>query len=121
MSFDPWGQRRDPWTWDDFDSATLLAYMADLRSSIGSTATTRGFTGHEMLDEVGLIHMNGRVYDPRLARFLQADPVVQAASDTQLFNRYSYTRNNPLNATDPSGYYCRLLQLSHMRSSKSEL
>lgn len=33
-------------------------------------ATPRGFTGHEHLDGVGLIHMNGRVYDPVLGRFL---------------------------------------------------
>jgi RHS repeat-associated protein len=57
-----------------------------------------------MVDEVGIIHMNGRIYDPKLGRFLQADPFIQDAFDTQLFNRYSYTRNNPLNATDPSGY-----------------
>jgi RHS repeat-associated protein len=58
-----------------------------------------------MADEVGVIHMNGRIYDPRLARFLQADPFVQSPSDTQMYNRYSYTRNNPLNAADPSGYF----------------
>ncbi len=48
--------------------------------------------------------MNGRVYDPRLGRFLQADPYVQYVDDTQSFNRYSYVFNNPLNATDPSGF-----------------
>ena len=35
---------------------------------------------------------------------LQADPFIQAATNTQSYNRYSYTFNNPLNATDPSGY-----------------
>jgi RHS repeat-associated protein len=34
------------------------------------TLFTRGYTGHEHLDDFGLINMNGRVYDPRLARFL---------------------------------------------------
>ncbi|MDP5210102.1 RHS repeat-associated core domain-containing protein, partial [Microbulbifer sp. 2205BS26-8] len=53
----------------------------------------------------GLIHMNGRIYDPRLGRFMQADPFIQAAADTQMYNRYSYVRNNPLNAADPSGYF----------------
>jgi len=48
--------------------------------------------------------MNGRIYDPHIARFVQADPFVQAPSDTQMLNRYSYVRNNPLNATDPSGF-----------------
>ncbi len=67
--------------------------------------TPRGFTGHEHLDGVGLIHMNGRVYDPTLGRFLSADPHVQAPDDTQSFNRYTYVKNNPLSYTDPSGFF----------------
>jgi hypothetical protein len=53
---------------------------------------------------VGIIHMNGRIYDPALARFLQADPIVQDPTSSRSLNRYSYVWNNPLNATDPSGY-----------------
>ncbi len=55
--------------------------------------------GHSM----GLIHMNGRVMDSVTGRFLSADPFVQFPFDSQSFNRYSYVRNNPLSATDPSG------------------
>jgi hypothetical protein len=47
--------------------------------------------------------MNGRVYDPVVARFLSPDPYVQAADYSQSFNRYSYCLNNPLIYTDPSG------------------
>lgn len=36
-----------------------------------------GTPGHEHLDTVGLIHMNGRVQDPILGRFISADPIVQ--------------------------------------------
>ena len=32
-----------------------------------------GFTGHEMLPGVDLIHMDGRVYDPTIGRFLSPD------------------------------------------------
>ena len=39
--------------------------------------TNKGFTSHETLDEMGIVHMNGRIYDARIARFLQADPFVQ--------------------------------------------
>lgn len=49
--------------------------------------------------------MNGRVYDPVLGRFLSADPNVDDARDAQGFNRYSYVGNNPMNATDPSGFF----------------
>jgi RHS repeat-associated protein len=51
----------------------------------------------------GLINMNGRLYDPLLARMLSPDNYVQDATSTQAFNRYSYVHNNPLKYTDPSG------------------
>jgi hypothetical protein len=57
--------------------------------------------------------MNGRIYDAKLARFLQADPFIQAAGNTQSYNRYSYTFNNPLNATDPSGFVSRWNKFIH--------
>ncbi len=99
MSFDPWGQRRNATDWNALSQSAL--------ASFDHSKTTKGYTGHEHLNEIGLIHMNGRIYDASLARFLQADPFVQAPSDTQMLNRYSYVRNNPLNATDPSGYFLK--------------
>jgi len=48
--------------------------------------------------------MNGRIYDPKLGRFMQADPVVQAPKNSQNLNRYSYVLNNPLSYTDPTGF-----------------
>ena len=92
MSFDAWGQRRKGNNWTPMTTIELMNF--------DSSTTTRGFTGHEMLDEVGLIHMNGRIYDPRLGRFMQADPFIQASGNTQSYNRYSYLFNNPLNGTD---------------------
>ena len=49
--------------------------------------------------------MNGGIYDPILGRFLQADPFIQAPTNGQSYNRYSYVLNNPLSYTDPSGYF----------------
>lgn len=69
--------------------------------------TNRGYTGHEHLNEVGLIHMNGRVFDPLIARFISADRIIQAPNDMQSYNRYAYVRNNPLKYTDPSGFSWR--------------
>ncbi len=48
--------------------------------------------------------MNGRVYDPVLARFLSPDPTIPNATDAQHYNRYSYVVDNPLRYTDPTGY-----------------
>lgn len=96
LSYDAWGRRRNGGGWSGNPAASSWTTI---------TNTTRhGFTSHEMLDNLGLIHMNGRVFDPVLARFLSADPFVQAPGFTQSFNRYSYTSNNPLHATDPSGF-----------------
>ena len=67
-------------------------------------STRRGFTDHEHLDEVELIHMNGRVYDYNLGRFLSVDPFIQAPQNSQSVNPYSYIMNNPLAGTDPTGY-----------------
>ena len=49
--------------------------------------------------------MNGRIYDPVLARFMTADPHIAGIRDLQSYNRYSYTNNNPLGYTDPTGYF----------------
>ena len=65
----------------------------------------RGYTGHQQADEVGVIHMNGRIYDPRLGRFLQADSLIEDIFDPQAINSYSYVHNNPMNATDPTGHW----------------
>ena len=72
-------------------------------TSAGLASTNRGYTGHEMLDGLDVIHMNGRIYDPTLARFLQPDPVIQAPDNPQNWNAYTYVFNNPYRYTDPSG------------------
>ncbi len=72
-------------------------------TTTGLASTNRGYTGHEMLDGLDVIHMNGRIYDPTLARFLQPDPVIQAPDNPQNWNAYTYVFNNPYRYTDPTG------------------
>lgn len=90
MSFDSWGLRRNSETWQPLTSSERQNY----KPTFTILPYRRGYTNHEHMDEVGLIHMNGRVYDPKIARFLQADPFIQAASNIQSYNRYSYVWNN---------------------------
>ena len=99
MSFAAWGARRDPDDWTGLAGAAAAAF--------DDCATARGFTGHEMLDAVGAVHMNGRLYDPALGRFLRADRFVQFPGNLQSHNRYSYALNNPLAYTDPSGHFLK--------------
>jgi RHS repeat-associated protein len=90
-SFDAWGFRRTT-DWQG-------------QRPIGSTSiVSRGFTDHEELDSLGLVNMNGRIYDPGIGRFMSADSFVQFPFIPQSFNRYSYVLNNPLSFTDPSGF-----------------
>ncbi len=98
QAYDPFGERRaDDWTRAMTDAErTALAGEAPRR-------TARGYTGHEHLERTGLIHMNGRVHDPAIGRFLSPDPIVADASFSQSWNAYSYALNSPLSYSDPSG------------------
>lgn len=92
LAYEPFGKRRQA------NGAT------DASGTLKPTSTDRGFTEHEHMDEVGLINMNGRVYDPGLGRFMSADTIVPNASDSQEYNRYSYVTNRPLMVIDPTGH-----------------
>jgi len=94
--FDPWGQpiKVEDGAGNTLDKLTLL---------------DRGFTGHEHLQTVSLAHMNGRLYDPVLHRFLQPDNFVQDPFNTQNFNRYGYCLNNPLVYVDQNGEFWHIV------------
>lgn len=79
--------------------------------SNGGLLIDRGYTSHEHFTEVGLIHMNGRLYDPLLRRFLNADENTQDMFNTQNYNKYGYVLNNPLMFSDPSGEFFVFLGL----------
>ncbi|WP_437606003.1 RHS repeat-associated core domain-containing protein [Sorangium sp. So ce834] len=87
--YEPFGRRIER------DGAPLGGLLAELRL---------GLTGHEHDDELGLINLKGRIYDPKLKRVLTPDPVVSAPLFGQSYNRYSYVLNDPMNLVDPTGY-----------------
>lgn len=94
--FDAWGNLKN----------AIVGGVVQTPNTMGWVNTLlidRGYTGHEHLKTVGLIHMNGRIYDPQLKRFLSPDNFVQDPFNTQSYNRYGYVFNNPLLYTDPSG------------------
>jgi RHS repeat-associated protein len=89
MYYAPFGERRD----QDGNAVTSVAGDVPV-----------GFTGQWHDDDLGLVDMKGRVYDPSLRRFLTPDPVVAAPLWGQSFNRYSYVLNDPVNLVDPTGF-----------------
>jgi RHS repeat-associated protein len=62
-----------------------------------------GFTGHIRDAATGLTYAQARYYNPVTARFLAPDPVGFASGGPGYFNRYAYTLNDAVNATDPDG------------------
>jgi len=90
-SYTPFGARRNP-AWGQKGAFNT------------SNATAVGFTGHIGDEELGLVFMRGRMYDPKLGRFLSPDPVVANALSGQDWQPYSYVGNNPLGMVDPSGF-----------------
>jgi RHS repeat-associated protein len=102
LAFEAFGSRKAK-DWSAHIPAAELDALLALDS--GHSRKIRGFTGHEHLDRSGFIHMNGRVYDPLLGRFLSPDPLVQFPTFSQSWNRYSYVNNTPTSFTDPTGYF----------------
>ena len=96
--FSAFGARRD----DDWNGLPSSAEQQQFANH-----TRRGFTHHEMLDNVGLVHMNGRVYDPAIGRFISADPFIDCAENPQGWNRYAYVKGRTLSSIDPTGFGMR--------------
>ena len=96
MSFDAFGLRRDAANWNYDLSQSTIATLKNY--------TDRGYTDQEQLDNLSLVDMNGRVYDPTVGRMISADPTVPDALYSQAFDRYTYAYNNPLLWVDPDGY-----------------
>ncbi|HTE42060.1 MAG TPA: RHS repeat-associated core domain-containing protein, partial [Steroidobacteraceae bacterium] len=95
-SFTAFGNRRNPTTWSGAPTTGDVALI--------NAVSRHGYTGHEFLGSLGLNHMNGRVQDAIIGRFLSADPFIADPSNTQSYNRYSYLNNNPMSFTDPTGF-----------------
>src|SRR5260370_18484683 len=63
-----------------------------------------GFTQQIADGQLGLINMKGRIYDPKIHRFLTPDPIVQDPLRSESLNRYRSAWTHPLKWVDPSGF-----------------
>ena len=87
------------------NTATYSAF-GTTTAQTGTTPNSHLFAG-EQIDPTGLSFNRARYYDPNTGRFTQRDTFFGAASSPQSLNRFAYVQNNPIGATDPSGYYTR--------------
>ena len=92
MSWDVYGQKRDSQDW------------TNMMTWSNQSDTTRGFTGHDELEDAGMIWMASRHYDPKIGRFIRPDTIVANPKSTQGWARYVYVENDPVNFTDPTGH-----------------
>lgn len=76
--------------------------FGDQRSGTLPTGTDNGFLGKTEDTSTGLSLLGARAYDPYLGRFLSPDPL-SAPYAPQNLSAYSYSRNDPINYSDPTG------------------
>jgi RHS repeat-associated protein len=88
------GQRTDAYGYDVFGLVRLHT---------GGASQPFTFTGEQVDDELGMVYLRARYYDPQVGRFASRDTHPPLARETQSINRYVYVQNNPAHLTDPSG------------------
>jgi RHS repeat-associated protein len=72
----------------------------------GEGQSVYGFTGEQQDVASGMVYLRSRYYNVYLNQFIQPDTIVPDPRTPADWNRYAYTRNNPINFTDPSGQIC---------------
>ncbi|MFF1593288.1 polymorphic toxin-type HINT domain-containing protein [Streptomyces sp. NPDC058286] len=76
--------------------------FGDERSGTLPAGTDHGFLGQTEDESTGLSLLGARAYDPALGRFLSPDPL-SVPYDPENLSAYSYSHNDPINFSDPSG------------------
>jgi len=89
------GAATDRYSYDAFGS---------VQSRTGTTANSYQYTGQQFDALSGLYDLRARYYNPGDGRFLSRDTYPVSFNNPIELNRYSYTVNNPINFSDPSGY-----------------
>ncbi|NEQ97762.1 MAG: RHS famlily protein, partial [Cyanothece sp. SIO2G6] len=63
------------------------------------------FAGEQRDGETGLDYLRARYYDADLGRFISKDPFSGFLDDPYSLHDYQYAHANPVNFTDPTGYF----------------
>ena len=90
----------------DRSIATTYYYDAfgNILEQTGDVDNNITYSGYQYDEETGLYYLNARMYDPKIARFLQEDTYRGNINDPLSLNLYTYCNNNPMVYIDPSGH-----------------
>ncbi len=86
------GTVANTYTYDSFGNQT---------ASTGAVSNRFFYTSRESVPKSGLYYYRARYYDPSIGRFISEDRLGLSGG----INFYLYSRNRPMNLTDPSGLF----------------
>jgi RHS repeat-associated protein len=79
--------------------------FGQVRTDVGTiNQTDFGYTFQRNLPAMGLMDYKARFYDANIGRFVQPDSILPGENNPGAWNRFSYSNNNPIYYTDPSGH-----------------
>ncbi|MCX7746261.1 MAG: right-handed parallel beta-helix repeat-containing protein [Clostridia bacterium] len=91
-----------------YESNLVGTYYYDAFGNVlvqtGDTSNSIMYAGYQYDKETGLYYLNARMYDPKIARFLQEDTYLGDPNDPLSLNLYTYCHNEPIMYWDPSGH-----------------
>jgi RHS repeat-associated protein len=90
-------------------SQQLYKAWGEIRYTSGTLPTHYTYTGQytyatSSANDFGMIYYGARFYDPYLNRWTSPDSIIPDPFDPIAFDRYAYSRNNPVRYVDPSGH-----------------
>jgi len=94
-------------TIDTSTNTPVRRYFDPFGSSRGNAAAwidPNTYLNEPLNGTTGTVHVGAREYDPTLGRFLSVDAVLDTTNPLQ-DNGYSYSLNNPVSTSDPTGLH----------------
>ncbi|MBW1596957.1 RHS repeat-associated core domain-containing protein [Streptomyces sp. JJ38] len=87
----------------DFAKRYMTPFGAERTGgAVGAWIDDKGFLGKTTDKSTGLTHVEAREYDVNTGMFISVDPLLEI-DKPQTLNGYSYSINNPLTFSDPTG------------------
>ena len=82
----------------------ILSTGGTMASTLGAHNPFR-YRSYVYDQETGLYYLQSRYYNPEICRFISADALLGANQNVISYNLFVYCGNNPVNYSDPSGYF----------------